>query len=96
VSGRTFSSLGNDVIAGDGSDETFVFASVFGSDKIIDFAAHSSGTGLDSISFASSDFANFNAVRAAAADVSGIVITDPLGDKRQRPDLSFDFRFGLN
>jgi hypothetical protein len=55
----TLTSVGDDVMTGGGSSETFVFNPIFGSDKITDFAAHDSGGSHDTISLSTTDFANF-------------------------------------
>ena len=60
--GLTIASLGDDVMTGGGSSETFVFNPIFGADKITDFAAHDSGASHDTISLSTTDFANFSAV----------------------------------
>ena len=60
--------LGNDVLTGGADADFFNFAAAFGKDTITDFTV-GAGTGHDTISFASSVFANFNAVKAAWTQV---------------------------
>lgn len=58
-------------LTGGGSSETFVFDPGFGSATITDFGSHLTGTGYDSISVASSDFANWSTLLSDAHSTNG-------------------------
>ena len=95
--GLTITSIGNDGMTGGGSGETFVFNPIFGADKIADFAAHDSGAGHDTISLSTADFANFAAVKAAAADAgSNVVIKAADGDALTLVGLNVTTLAGLS
>lgn len=73
----TIGSIANDTITGGGAGETFVFKPGFAQDTITDFAAHLSGTGHDTIQFATSQFADAAALMAHAANVNGNAVISP-------------------
>ena len=80
-SNQTFYSIGDDNFTGGGANETFVFQPVYGHDTINDFISYLAGTGHDTISLSTSEFANVSAVLNATQDVDGsAVITAPNGD----------------
>ncbi|MCC0016240.1 MAG: PQQ-dependent sugar dehydrogenase [Rhodobiaceae bacterium] len=63
---------GNDLMIGNGGNDTFVFGDGCNDDTITDF---SGGAGLgDQLNVAAFGFADFNAVLAAATDISGAVV----------------------
>jgi Ca2+-binding RTX toxin-like protein len=71
------SGSGNDVLAGHGGSDTFVFAANFGKDTITDF--QSSGRAHDVVQFSASTFDSFASVLAHAAQ-SGqdvVISADP-------------------
>jgi hypothetical protein len=73
------STTGNDVLAGHGQSDTFVFASNFGKDVINDFRA--SGPRHDVVQFSKSVFDNFADVLAHATQSGhNVVIADTAGD----------------
>jgi probable HAF family extracellular repeat protein len=76
---QTFTSIGDDTITGGAGFETFVFHAIYGADTITDFYKY---TASDKISLPSSEFADFQAVQAAAATNAGnnVVITAADGD----------------
>jgi hypothetical protein len=80
-SNQTFYSIGDDNFTGGGANETFVFQPVYGHDTINDFVSYLTGTGHDTISLSSSEFANVSAALNGTQDVDGsAVITAPNGD----------------
>jgi hypothetical protein len=80
-SNQTFTSIGDDNFAGGGASETFVFQPVYGHDTINDFVSYLTGTGHDTISLSTSEFASVSAVLNSTQDVDGsAVITAPNGD----------------
>jgi hypothetical protein len=99
---QTFTSIADDTFTGGGANETFVFQPIYGSDTITDFYQYTSGATHDTISLATSEFANFAAVTGAAANVgSNVVIKAADGDMltlsnlstSTLADLSADFTF---
>ena len=79
--GETLTTQGDDTFTGGGSNETFVFDSVYGHDTITDFATYLTGAGHDTISLPTSEFLNPAAVLKATVDTpQGAVITAPDGD----------------
>ena len=66
----TLSSIGNDTITGGGSGETFVMSIGFGHDTITDLAPYISGTTHDTVSFTTTQFANFDAMMAATSNTA--------------------------
>jgi uncharacterized repeat protein (TIGR03803 family) len=78
---QTFTSIANDTFTGGGANETFVFTPIYGHDTITDFVSYLTGTGHDTISLSTSEFANFAAVLSGAQNVgANVVITAPTGD----------------
>lgn len=65
--------LGNDLLAGGNGADTFVFDKGFGKDKITDFSAGTSSS-HDFIDMDRTVFADFNAVKAAMAQVGADVV----------------------
>ncbi len=58
-----------------------MFQPVYGHDTITDFAAHLTGSGHDTLSLATSEFADFAAVLSGAQNSgANTVITAPTGD----------------
>ena len=77
----TISSIGNDTITGGGSGETFVMAAGFGHDTITDLGTYRGNAAPDTVSFATSEFANFDAMFAATVNTpKGARITSTGGD----------------
>ena len=72
ASNKLFSTSGNDVFAGNGHGDTFVFAANFGNDIIKDFAAGTKGN--DTIQFSKSVFDNFASVLSHASQVGHDVV----------------------
>ena len=78
---QTFTSIANDTMTGGSAAETFVFNPVYGHDTVTDFSSFLSGATHDTISLASSEFANFAAVLADMQNAgSNVMITAPAGD----------------
>jgi hypothetical protein len=76
AAGQTFTSIADDTITGGGggANEAFVFTPIYGSNTITDFYQFSRGATHDTVSLATSEFANFVAVTGAATNVGGNVV----------------------
>jgi hypothetical protein len=66
------STSGNDILAGNGHPDTFVFAPNFGKDVIQDF--HAGWRGSDTIQFSKSEFDSFASVLSHASQVGQDVV----------------------
>lgn len=95
---KLVSTSGDDILAGKGGADTFVFAPNFGHDTITNFTTH--GAGHDTIDFSKSVFDNFASVLAhASQDGQDVVISagsDTLTLKNTKLGAlnSHDFHFG--
>jgi hypothetical protein len=95
---KLLSTSGDDILAGKGGGDTFVFAANFGHDTITNFTAQ--GAGHDTIDFSHSVFDNFASVLAhASQDGQNVVISagsDTLTLKNMKLGSlnSHDFHFG--
>jgi hypothetical protein len=95
---KLLSTSGDDLLAGKGGADTFVFAANFGQDTITNFTVH--GAGHDTIDFSKSVFDNFATVLAhASQDGQDVVISagsDTLTLKNVKLGAlnSHDFHFG--
>ncbi len=69
--GVALTSIDDDKMTGGGSGETFVFNQGYGRDTVTDLYAHLSGAGHDTVSVATSDFADFAALLANTQTVGG-------------------------
>jgi hypothetical protein len=84
VSGQTLSSVGDDLMIGSSSGATtFLFNPIYGADEISNF------TTADTISMASSEFANFGALQGAAVNSgANVLITATDGDTLQIDNMT--------
>lgn len=95
---KLLSTSGDDILAGKGGGDTFVFAANFGHDNITNFTAQ--GAGHDTIDFSHSVFDTFASVLAhASQDGQNVVISagsDTLTLKNMKLGAlnSHDFHFG--
>ena len=93
---QTLTSIGNDTMTGGGSGATFLLDAVYGHDTITDFSKYATGASHDTISLASSEFANFAAVQAAATNSgSGVLIRAADGDTLTLQNLTTTTLGGL-